>query len=148
MSLVQKQCLFFHETSKDKIAINAEKMSLCSFYPDQISAYRARRSWIGCLAQHFSLEETNDYCLEITFCQEKQRWTTALHFRSPCARYSFWRLINSQAEDAAQDLLESAGYETAPKLGKKKSSRQGSLIVRLIGQIQHFLTQSLESVTG
>jgi hypothetical protein len=86
---------------------DAEKLILEGIYLDEVSAYRARRSWIKTFEMNFLLEEIHDFKVKVVFDSEGGRYHVQCTFTSACGRYAFWRLTHHQAPEV-QFTLETA----------------------------------------
>ena len=86
---------------------DAEKLILEGIYLDEVSAYRARRSWIKTFEMNFLLEEIHDFKVKVVFDSEEARYHVQCTFTSACGRYAFWRLTHHQAPEV-QFTLETA----------------------------------------
>lgn len=86
---------------------DAEKLILEGIYLDELSAYRARRSWIKTFEMNFLLEEIHDFKVRVVCDDEEGRYHVQCTFTSACGRYAFWRLTHHQAPEV-QFTLETA----------------------------------------
>jgi hypothetical protein len=86
---------------------DAEKLILEGIYLDEVSAYRARRSWIKTFEMNFLLEEIHDFKVKVLFDSDESRYHVQCTFTSACGRYAFWRLTHHQAPEV-QFTLETA----------------------------------------
>lgn len=86
---------------------DAEKLILEGIYLDEVSAYRARRSWIKTFEMNFLLEEIHDFKVKVVFERDEGRYHVQCTFTSACGRYAFWRLTHHQAPEV-QFTLETA----------------------------------------
>ncbi len=76
-------------------------------YSDELSAHRARRSWVKIFEASFLLEPEHDFLLTVSLMTDEDGFALRCSFVSACGRYAFWRLTHGQAQDA-QYLLETA----------------------------------------
>lgn len=86
---------------------DAERLLLEGIYLDEVSAYRARRSWIKAFEMNFLLEDIHDFRVKVAFDSEDCRYRVQCNFTSACGRYAFWRLTHHQAPEV-QFALETA----------------------------------------
>lgn len=86
---------------------DAEKLILEGIYSDEVSAYRARKSWIKTFEMNFLLEETHDFRVKVGWDSDDGRYHVQCAFTSACGRYAFWRLTHHQAPEV-QFCLETA----------------------------------------
>jgi hypothetical protein len=86
---------------------DAEKLILEGIYSDEMSAYRARRSWIKTFELNFLLEEAHDFRVKVGCDSDDGRYHVQCAFTSACGRYAFWRLTHHQAPEV-QFSLETA----------------------------------------
>jgi hypothetical protein len=86
---------------------DAEKLILEGIYLDEVSAYRARRSWIKTFEMNFLLEEIHDFKVKVVFESDECKYHVQCTFTSACGRYAFWRLTHHQAPEV-QFTLETA----------------------------------------
>lgn len=86
---------------------DAEKLILEGIYLDEVSAYRARRSWIKTFEMNFLLEEIHDFKVKVMFERDEGKYHVQCTFTSACGRYAFWRLTHHQAPEV-QFTLETA----------------------------------------
>lgn len=96
-----------------RLIYDTDGVTLIGHYTDEVSAYRARRSWIEVLSNYFLLESTRDYEMSVRYSNETQFFVLTCSFSSACGRYAFWRLINHQAPEAEEKL--SNGLNKPPK---------------------------------
>ncbi|MCC6933988.1 MAG: hypothetical protein IT292_12190 [Deltaproteobacteria bacterium] len=108
------------------VKYDTDKVLLVGSYSDELSAYRAKRSWLDILAAHFTLEKGRDYDLNLVKpCSEKEinNFTLTCSFHSACGRYAFWRLINGQSPEAENKL----------GLSRKNKSQHEKLLSAIFG---------------
>jgi hypothetical protein len=86
---------------------DAERLILEGIYLDEVSAYRAKKSWIKSFELNFLLEEIHDFKVKVGFDPESARYHVQCTFTSACGRYAFWRLTHHQAPEV-QFALETA----------------------------------------
>jgi hypothetical protein len=86
---------------------DAERLLLEGIYLDEVSAYRARRSWIKAFEMNFLLEDIHDFRVKVSFDVEESHYRVQCSFTSACGRYAFWRLTHHQAPEV-QFALETA----------------------------------------
>jgi hypothetical protein len=86
---------------------DAERLVLEGIYLDEVSAYRAKKSWIKSFELNFLLEEIHDFKVKVGFDPESARYHVQCMFTSACGRYAFWRLTHHQAPEV-QFALETA----------------------------------------
>ncbi len=84
-----------------------DNVRLEGVYTDQVSAYRAKRTWIETLGDFFMLEFPKDMACSVSEVPNSSSFVLRCEFKSACARYAFWRLVNAQAPEA-QYILETA----------------------------------------
>lgn len=92
-----------------------ERLVLEGIYEDEVSAYRARRSWIRTLEKNFLLEDSQDFKVKVGFDRDEARYHVRSVFLTACGRYAFWRLTHHQAPDV-QYALETAHLPHAAAL--------------------------------
>ncbi len=90
-----------------EICYDPENVLLEGWYPDELSAYRARTVWKQTLSHHFLLEYEEDFQLSIERNKTGDVFQLSCTFYTACARYAFWRITNEQAPEV-QYLLETA----------------------------------------
>lgn len=86
---------------------DSERLILEGIYLDEVSAYRARRSWIKSFEANFLLEDIHDFKVKVGFDADTSRFHVQCTFTSACGRYAFWRLTHHQAPEV-QFALETA----------------------------------------
>ena len=86
---------------------DAERLILEGIYLDEVSAYRAKKSWIKSFELNFLLEEIHDFKVKVGFEPDSARYHVQCTFTSACGRYAFWRLTHHQAPEV-QFALETA----------------------------------------
>lgn len=85
-----------------------DNVMLEGHYEDQLSAYRAKRSWLETLENFFLLEEGEDFFLWVGKKETPEDgFTLRCRFVTTCGRYAFWRITHDQAPEA-QALIETA----------------------------------------
>ena len=83
---------------------DAERLILEGIYLDEVSAYRARRSWIKTFEMNFLLEDIHDFKVKVIFDSDEGRYHVQCSFTSACGRYAFWRLTHHQAPEVQFNL--------------------------------------------
>jgi len=83
---------------------DAERLILEGIYLDEVSAYRARRSWIKTFEMNFLLEDIHDFKVKVIFDSDEARYHVQCSFTSACGRYAFWRLTHHQAPEVQFNL--------------------------------------------
>ncbi len=103
------------------ITYDTDSISIVAKFSDEMSAYRGRKGWSEILSAHFLLEDDRDYNIKVMPSEgcNTEAFKLKCEFDSACGRYAFWRLINHQAPEAEEKLIQS-GYPE--NLKKKKSS--------------------------
>ena len=86
---------------------DSEAVSLYGIYKDELSMFRAKKSWTEILESNFLLETNYDYNLNKICSPDKSNYVLQCSFLTACGRYAFWRLTNDQAPEA-QYLIETA----------------------------------------
>lgn len=90
------------------VCFDPESIRLDGYYPDEISAHRAKRVWTEALEGHFLLEQSEDFDMQVLRSESNEEFfRLSCNFKTACARYAFWRLTNSQAPEA-QYVIETA----------------------------------------
>ena len=95
------------EEINNTITYNTDNISIISQFGDEMSVYRCRRTWTEILSNHFLLEKDRDFKMSISASESP--FILTCEFNSACGRYAFWRLINQQAPEAENKLINS-GY--------------------------------------
>jgi hypothetical protein len=103
------------EQQKPGLVFDADNIALVGKFTDEISAYRARRSWIDVTKNYFLLESKRDFEMTIRY-SEDGLYVVSCAFHSACGRYAFWRLVNRQAPEAEAKLY-------TPNMLNTKSAR-------------------------
>jgi len=86
---------------------DGEKVRLEGYYPDQLSAYRAKKIWVQTLQTFFLLEHDQDISCHVESREDEGLFALRCDFLSACARYAFWRLTNEQTPEV-QYIIETA----------------------------------------
>lgn|GEM_PF-2543977 len=115
---------------------DAERLILEGAYLDEITAYRARRRWIGTLETNFLLEGNHDFSLRVESDNSSRRFIVRCTFLSACGRYAFWRLTHHQAPEV-QFLLETAHLPCASLFPPRIESFLGDESAELESQLFH-----------
>ena len=89
------------------LTYNADQTSIEGNYPDELSLYRAKRTWCSVLETDFLLIPNADFKFHLSNDHDNGQFLIACSFTSACGRYAFWRLINVQVPEV-QFLLETA----------------------------------------
>jgi hypothetical protein len=87
------------------VAFDAGNLTLKGLYRDEISAHRAKRSWLTALENTFLLDRDTDFSIAVKQVSDEGHFGLTCEFVTACARYAFWRLTNHQAPEA-QYLIE------------------------------------------
>lgn len=85
------------------VCFDPENITLEGYYNDELSAFRARRSWQKALHESFLLDKKRDFSFEIIQCHDGYFGIKCI-FTSACGRYAFWRLTNNQAPEAQYQI--------------------------------------------
>lgn len=104
MSLEYKSNSLEISRYKQGLIYDADTITLLGKYSNELSAHRAKRSWIELLNSYFLLEPERDYELFVESIIEEQHFVINCFFTSACGRYAFWRLVNQQAPEAEAQL--------------------------------------------
>ena len=94
------------------VFFDSDAIVLQGSYADQLSAYRARKTWVETLESCFLLDQGHDFVISVHSSLEDSRFNLICEFKSACARYAFWRLTNHQAPEA-EYLIETAHIPTS-----------------------------------
>jgi hypothetical protein len=89
------------------VKFDPEAVSLFGIYKDELSLFRAKKSWTEILESNFLLESNYDYSLQKTAKPAESSFVLKCSFLTACGRYAFWRLTNDQAPEA-QYMIETA----------------------------------------
>lgn len=89
------------------VRFDPDKVTLEGSYKDELSLFRARKSWGQTLESYFLLDKGHDFVIHAESEMSDAKFTLTCEFVSACARYAFWRLTNNQALEA-QYLIETA----------------------------------------
>lgn len=87
------------------ITFDPEAVSLTGSYGDQLSLYRARKSWKETLENCFLLDAGHDFEIRVSSRLANGEFMLSCRFLTACGRYAFWRLTSEQAPEA-QYLIE------------------------------------------
>lgn len=90
---------------EDGVTFNPDQVTLQGIYSDELSAHRAKKTWIETLEGAFILENRTD--IDLAIRDTDAGYLLECHFLTACARYAFWRLTNNQAPEA-QYIIETA----------------------------------------
>ena len=90
-----------------QVFFDADTLALFGSYIDELSAWRAKKTWTVTLERLFLLNDSTDFKLTIQKLPESERYVLRCEFLSACARYAFWRLTNHQTPEA-QYIIETA----------------------------------------
>lgn len=89
------------------LTYNPDQVTIEGLYSDELSQYRAKKTWCTILETDFLLIPDADFQFQLKHNQESNQYGIACSFTSACGRYAFWRLINEQVPEV-QFLLETA----------------------------------------
>ncbi|GEM_PF-3159985 len=92
--------------SNPSLIFDTDGVTLIARFPNELAAYRARKSWTSVLSRYFLLERGRDYEVSVITSPETGYNVLNCYFTSACGRYAFWRLINDQAPEAETKLCE------------------------------------------
>ena len=137
------------------VRFDPERLSLYGSYADQLSAYRAKRSWVETLESCFLLDQGHDFEISVYSNLEEGQFSLTCAFLTACARYAFWRLTNHQAPEA-QYMIETAHIPaseshheqimSAPDLTSVLERRMDSRRVRTDSQDGNFVLHLREAI--
>lgn len=91
-------------SSLDGVRFDPNSVTLEGLYGDEVSAYRAKKTWLETLKASFLLEPGHDFELSVAHDEGAERYILACAFKTACARYAFWRLTNHQAPEAQYQI--------------------------------------------
>lgn len=97
---------------EESLVFDPNTVTLTGNFKDELSLFRAKRSWIDVLTSSFLLEEKRDYEISLKTDLKTKTFHIDCSFLSACGRYSFWRLINHQAPEAEEKLCPSSNKAT------------------------------------
>ena len=100
----------FERIGGENVAIvlfEPNEYSLVGLYPDEISAYRAKKVWKETLESGFLLDHESDMQMSVRYNQIKSAFELSCLFTSACGRYAFWRITNRMVPEA-EYLIETA----------------------------------------
>ena len=113
----------------NQVSFCPHSVMLEGVYTDELSAFRAKKSWIETMEHSFLLDCGHDFEITLSGDIQAAEFKVACAFTTACGRYAFWRLTNNQAPEA-QYQIETAHIPnaeslyarilSAPDLGKKK----------------------------
>ena len=89
------------------VCYDGDNVRLEGLYPDELSAWRAKRVWKSALESYFLLECENDIEFDVQSDPTGSCYKLLCDFKTACARYAFWRITNGQTPEA-QYLIETA----------------------------------------
>ena len=92
-----------------KLEYLTDDVAIVRNFPDEMSAYRARKTWHKILSSHFLLEDERDYTIAIDCDHATRRYSLSCIFTSACGRFAYWRLVNKQAIEAEAALMHGEG---------------------------------------
>ncbi|RMG41448.1 MAG: hypothetical protein D6719_08500 [Candidatus Dadabacteria bacterium] len=92
---------------EEGVCFDPDNVVLEGVYRDQLSAYRAKRTWIQTFESTFLLDPEYDFEIYVVSDSLRSIFILRCQFITACARYAFWRLTNGQAPEA-QYLIETA----------------------------------------
>lgn len=98
---------------KSGLVFDAEGVTLIARCTDELTAYRAKKTWKEVFAGYFLLEPGRDYEMSVLASAENNYFVLNCFFISACGRYAFWRLINDQAPEAELKLSHCQGATIA-----------------------------------
>jgi hypothetical protein len=96
-----------HEMAPSSVSFDPQYSLLQATYQDELSLYRAKRTWCKTLQSSFLLEPQYDFQLRHCSSITEQIFSLQCEFTTACGRYAFWRLTNEQAPEA-QYIIETA----------------------------------------
>ncbi len=76
-------------------------------YPDEISAYRAKKAWLEALKFNFSLKGGDQDLVVAIEVTEMNSFVLSCRFYSATAKYAFWKITNNQSPEV-QYIIETA----------------------------------------
>lgn len=140
MSVETNNELLQYTKYKEGLIYDAESVILAGKYTDEMSAHRAKKTWIDVLGSYFLLESERDYELWVTTDLTEEYFVIHCCFISACGRYAFWRLVNQQAPEAEAKLgasLKNADIKRllATNRSLSKSKREPFVLSALADQI-------------
>lgn len=107
-ALIEQPSNITHDfSSTGEVQFDPERLTIIGLYSDELSAQRAKKGWKAALTQGFLLDPQDDLGFATLHDPNHNSYILRCQFESACARYAFWRLINSQAPEA-QYAIETA----------------------------------------
>jgi hypothetical protein len=81
-----------------EVLFDLQGIQLEGVYGDELSAYRAKKTWMRALETSFLLDLNQDFSLTVSR-DEAGHFCVVCEFQSACGRYAFWRLTHNQAPE-------------------------------------------------
>lgn len=97
-----------------KLKYDSEQLILLVEAPSPFCAHRVRRFVPALMESHFILEEDRDY--EMRIIESDLLIDLSI---SACGRFVYWRLVNHQASECEQLIINCLGNREIKDLGKK-----------------------------
>lgn len=88
----------------NELYFNPDNCYLGKDFPNEFAAYQAKKAWTQILSHHFLIESPRDYLILISPITNFPSHILGCKFLSAVGRYSFWRLMNNQSQDAYNKL--------------------------------------------
>jgi len=81
-----------------EVSFDLDKIVLQGMYADELSAYRAKKTWSRTLETSFLLDLDFDFKVIVEH-SNSSFYSVKCDFSTACGRYAFWRLTHNQAPE-------------------------------------------------
>jgi hypothetical protein len=143
MSADSKECLapkketqiIDFETFVPEVSFDLDRIVLEGCYADELSAYRAKKTWSKTLETSFLLDLGFDFKVVVEHT-EQPFYSVRCDFSTACGRYAFWRLTHNQAPEI-QFIIRTAHIPTADR-ERASVKQEAKDVVNAISLLERF----------
>ncbi len=116
-----------------EVSFDLERIVLEGYYADELSAYRAKKTWARTLETSFLLDLDFDFKIVVEHT-EQPFYSVRCDFSTACGRYAFWRLTHNQAPEI-QYIIRTAHIPTT-ELEGTSAKQEAKAVVSPIGLLE------------
>jgi len=116
-----------------EVSFDLDRIVLEGYYADELSAYRAKKTWAKTLETSFLLDLDFDFKV-IVERTDQPFYSVRCDFSTACGRYAFWRLTHNQAPEI-QYIIRTA-HIPSTELDRTSVNQEATNVVNTISLLE------------
>ncbi len=122
-----------------EVSFDLDRIVLEGCYADELSAYRAKKTWSKTLETSFLLDLDFDFKVVVEHT-EQPFYSVRCDFSTACGRYAFWRLTHNQAPEI-QYIIRTAHIPVTEleKAGVKQEAKNVVNTISLLERLKNYV---------